>query len=616
MKSRSVVCSKCGNKVVIDDGKNPQLEALVKINKPVLVQAGPGTGKTYAMAYKVKYLIKEEKIPKESITVITFTNEAAINMRKRLSTEGDENSPYLEPEKQPAAIWTMHSLCNKLLKSCAVEIGMRPDIKTIHSQTLTNALIQDAAQLVEGGTREEGRKTIECRKHGECKSDGSLKCIICSRYREIMKAINHIDHDDQVLLACKLLRENESILRDIQNSARYLLVDEYQDINYAQWELIRLLSRDQVNNLLVVGDEYQSIYSFRGGHPKYIKNFRNHYGLESQEISLLISWRCPENIVRGAFSMVQKYCGGNMDILDKLEYKNEVVTRIKIREFKNENLEAWQIAKQIKSIGPSHDVLILVPTLDYAGPIKQQLAKNHIGYSCEFDIEDTDIFFVNTILNWLKDSTDDLKLRSLVERLVTRGLAGISGKNKEEVYLQISQYWTELRDGWTLYSKIKSLDQPKLQKIKELITGLKKSYKNDEANEFITKLISKLHLWQETAQFGKEIQSVCEEIENLVPSGERNVRIMTMKKAKGLEADYVYIVGVEDNIMPRAFASEEQKAEDSRVLYVSMTRAKKELFIYNSQSRRRSHTKSLHKQLRRSEFIRAIPREYVEEMDN
>jgi DNA helicase-2/ATP-dependent DNA helicase PcrA len=616
MKRRTEICSKCGNEVIFENGKNPQLEALVKINKPILVQAGPGTGKTYAMAYKVKHLIRDEKVPKEAITVITFTNEAAINMRKRLSTDGDENSPYVEPEKQPAAIWTMHSLCNKLLRSHAIELGMKPDVKTIHSQTLIKALIQDAAQLVEGGTRDEGLKTLECRKHGECSSDSSLKCIICSRYREILKAINCIDHDDQILLACQLLKKNERILRDIQKSAKYLLVDEYQDINHAQWELIQILSRDQTNNLLVVGDEYQSIYGFRGGHPKFIKNFKTHYGPEAQEMPLLISWRCPENVIRGAFSMVHKYCGGDLGILDKLEYKNKVVTKIKIKEFENENLEAWQIARQIKSIGPSHDVLILIPTLDYAGPIKQQLTKSHIGYCCECDMEDTDIYFVNTILTWLKEPTEDLILRNLVERIFMRRLAGISAKNREEAYLQISKYWTELRDRWTLYSKIKSLEHPKLQKIKGLITELRRSYENDDANTFIATMISKLQLWQVTSQFTKEIQSVCEEIENFVPSGEKNVRIMTMKKAKGLEADDVYIVGVEENIIPRASACDEHKAEDSRQLYVSMTRAKKELYIFNSRSRRRSHTKSTYKKFRRSEFIHAIPREYVEDMDS
>jgi DNA helicase-2/ATP-dependent DNA helicase PcrA len=606
---------------------NAQLEELAQIKKPLLILAGPGTGKTHALAYKTKHLIKKEGVPKDEIAIITFTNEAAISMRKKISSEGDEDI-YIEPELQPSAIWTMHKFCNKIIGDYYSELGLEKETEVIPLQKLKDILIKDSAQLV-GAKRSEGKDTILCRQKGECRKSISLKCKICFQYEQLLRESKLIDHDDQIFLVCKLLKERDQILKRIQRSAKYLLVDEYQDINYAQWELIKLLTKGNTNNLFVVGDDYQSIYSFRGGDPKFIRNFKNDYAPDAVIRHLLTSWRCPRNILKGAFYMVNKYCGGDVKILNNIEFKNKSNAKIKMKIFDYQTPEAAYLAATIKRIGPSHDVLILIPWLSYAEPIKLALRRKFINFSCEYDLEDTDIYLINVLLSWLNDTSNDFCLRLLIEEIINRGASDIpaeqaerrglgeSLRKREEAIKQISNYWIERGERRTLYKKIKALNKYKeFEKLVEIITEIRKAYKlGDDSVNFISEIMRKLKLWRNIPAFKEEMNSVYGEIKGLaIPPGENSVRIMTMMKAKGLQADYVFLVGLENNVLPRENASNIEKAEGSRLLYVSMTRAKKGLYLLHSKARERKIT--MFQIEGRSEFIEAIPKEYIEEMDS
>ena len=175
------------------------LDELVRINRPLLVLAGPGMGKTEALAYKIKYLVKDLRVDKNEITVITFTNEAAINMRKRIIQEG---RTYVEPELQPEAIYTMHKLCNDIIKNNLLKAGLSKGLKVLSSQYLKKILVSDCAQIL-GGKREDGKETILCRQRGRCEKTESLKCSICSAYEDLLRRFNHIDFDDQLLLTSR-----------------------------------------------------------------------------------------------------------------------------------------------------------------------------------------------------------------------------------------------------------------------------------------------------------------------------------------------------------------------------------------------------------------------------
>ena len=582
------------------------LDKIVQIKNPILILAGPGSGKTYTMAYKLKYLVEVQKINPDEICVITFTNEAAINMRKKISSKSNERI-YIREELQPLTICTMHKLGNRIIKDNYSEAGLeRANFKILASSDLKNILMMDCAQIL-GAKRQDANNTILCRQNGECNPTESFKCKLCNEYANLLRRFNYIDHDDQILLACKLLKDNKDILNCEQNKAKYLLVDEYQDINYAQWELIKLLDKGKAENLFVVGDDYQSIYSFRGGNPKYIQNFKNDYAPNAVVLNLTKNYRCPPNILKGAFYMVQKYNGGDIDILDKIEFKKESDVLIKISHFQHSNIEADFIADQIKKIGVSYNSLILIPTFYYAASIKCALRKRFIDFSCSYNIKNTDLYLISILLKWLKYPSDNFNFRLLLERMINeKEISGISTGQRGIALKQISDFWQEIESGKTLYQKIKTLKGDKLfKKLVETIIFFKKAYKGEESIVFISLLIEKLKIWQNVSAFSKEIGSIIEEIEGLTMPGECNVRVMTMNKAKGLEADYVFIVGLENNILPREGSDGK---EDSRLFYVSMTRAKKELHLLYSDIRNRNITKV---QIDgKSEFIDAIPDQY------
>ncbi len=587
--------------------KDEQVDDLVQIRKPLLVLAGPGMGKTYALAYKIKHLVKEEKVCRDHITVISFTNEAATNMRRRISTRGDDRI-YVEQELQPPVICTMHKLSHRIIKENCKEVGLEDGFKVLPSDNLRKVLASDCAQLVVGAQRKDAKETLICRQKGKCEREDGLKCRICDEYTALLRKFNYIDHDDQLFLACKLLKQNKNILSTEQQKTEYLLVDEYQDINYSQWELIKLLSSKNPDNLFVVGDDYQSIYSFRGGDPKCIRNFANDYAPNGIVRNLTKNWRCPPNIFKGAFQMVQKYNGGDPDLIRQITFTEKSNARIRLCTFEHHNLEANFIARTINEIGPAYDTLILIPSANYSAPIKRELRKKFITFSCEFDIEDTDFYLMYLLLRWLKEPTDNFNFRILIEEINKD-----ENKAKREKALQhISNCWNEIGERKTLYTRLKLVKSDALlTKLLNVIAELRKSQEKD-APEFISTILEKLHLWQDKTSFTKEIIAIVEEMRDLsISSRGCSVRILTMKKAKGLEADYVFIVGVENNILPYKDANEDEKKEDSRLFYVSMTRAKKELFLLHSKVRDRNITKV--ELAGRSEFIDAIPSPYIVE---
>lgn len=322
--------------------------------------------------------------------------------------------------------------------------------------------------------------------------------------------------------------------------------------------------------------------------------------------------------------MVQTYNGGDIKFLDQVRFYNESKTLIKVHNSKHHNLEADFIARRIKEIGPSYDSLILIPSLNYALPIKQALRKKFVDFSCGYNIEETDLYLISILLKWLKNPVDNFNFRLLVEEIINKGISDIPAKQtefigrketkekREEALRQISNFWNEIGKNKTLYLKIKTLkDNNLFKKLVTLITELKKIYKENKSVDFIDLIVNRMKIWKDISCLSNEVNSVVEEVKSLakVP-GECGARIMTMKKAKGLEADYVFIVGLENNVLPSQKATDSDKEEDSRLLYVSMTRARKELYLLYSDVRDRKITKV--QIAGRSEFIDAIPKEYIE----
>ena len=588
------------------------LDEIVEINKPILIIAGPGMGKTYTLAYKMRYLVMEKKNNPEKIIVITFTNEAAINMRKRISIENDKKV-FINGELQPSIICTIHGFANRIVKKNYLKLGYRKNPTTLPSSGIGELLIRDCAQII-GSKRKDADNTIKCRQEGKCiTKEESIKCKICFEYQKLLKRFNYIDFDEQIFLACKLLEEEPDILPKIHKNMEYLLVDEYQDINYAQCKLIKLLCKGKEEKLFAVGDSYQSIYSFRGGNPEYIDNFDIDYAPNSEIRHLTYNYRCPKNIFLGAFSMVQNYNKCNNDnFIEKLQFEKDVSTRIKLCNFQHQNIEAEFIARKMKEIGPSYSSIILIPQLNYAKPITDALKKRHINFDCEYEIEKTDIFLIFLLLKWLEKTSENFKFRIIIEKIIRKKIHSTIQRN---IFLKyISNYWQEVGKCKTLYTKVKKLKKDKnFCEVINVLSNIKRAYMQGENTiDLITTIIQELKIWKDISGFKNEINSITSTIQSANISGKSNVRILTMKKAKGLEADYIFIVGLEDGILPQK--SKTNLEEDSRLLYVAMTRAEKELYLLHSDKRDKKITKKQNTEYTKSMFINAIPSCYIEEI--
>ena len=591
---------------------NNILDEIVKINKPILILAGPGMGKTYTLAYKMRYLVMEKNINPKKIIVITFTNEAAINMRKRISIVNDKKV-YINSDLQPSIICTIHGFAYRIVKKNYRKLEYEKHPNTLPSNVLRELLIRDCAQII-GLQRKDADKTIKCRQEGKCiKKEESIKCKICFEYKKLLKRFNFIDFDEQIFLACKLLEEKSEILAKIHENMTYLLVDEFQDINYAQCKLIKLLCKGREEKLFAVGDSYQSIYSFRGGNPEYINNFHIDYGPDSMTRYLTYNYRCPKNIFLGAFSMVQNYNKfNNGNFIEKLQFEKNVPTKIKLCNFQHQNFEAEFIARKIKEIGPSSNSIILIPQLNYAKPIINALKKRNINFDCEFEIEKTDMFLIVLLLKWLEETSENFQFRIIIEKIIKKKINSTLQRN---IFLNyISNFWQEVGKGQTLYTQVKKLKKDKIFcEVINVLSNIKKTYKQEKNPiNLLTLINQELKIWKDIPGFKKEINSIISIIQSTNISGKSNVRILTMKKAKGLEADYIFIVGLEDGILPQK--KQKNIDEDSRLLYVAMTRAKKELYLLHSDKRDKKITKKQNTEWKKSRFINAIPSCYIEEM--
>ena len=565
---------------------------------PILLLAGPGTGKTHTLALRIKFLIEEKKVDPREITVITFTNEAAINMRERIS-DMEKSDVYINPEQQPAFICTMHSLGQRIITENIFKINLKEDFRIAGSSSLQSLLFEDCAQLL-NLDRENGVETNFCRQKGKClKNVNEQKCEICNKYRELLTANNAIDYNDQIMLACEILRNNKDILDSYKKNTKYLLVDEYQDINHSQFEFIRLLCNDQEQGLFCVGDDDQSIYSFRGGSRHYIKNFNNDFG-NSRVVSLDTCRRCPSNVLESALEVVNKFCP------DRLAKPISNFTRPKgkifIYDVPSQKKEAQIISEIVRKAIPSKEVLILVPHKGFALPIKRMLRLRKINYQCKVDIDDDSGFNrLDVLKDWIVDQTDNFALRQCIQSIVDSGNFDIPTKRvkkpekkleRENILKIISLCWNGVITKKTGYFTALKKAGENNNSIKQIISGLEDLHvlAQNTTGAFLKNSSDLLKLWNKPENLFNEISKLLEEVLSQNTGGSGVVRILTMQKAKGLEADAVIIVGLDKGVFPKENLNREQEQEASRLFYVSMTRAKVDLYLFHARKRDASVT--------------------------
>lgn len=572
------------------------------VDSPTLVLAGPGAGKTTILGKRVKWLL-DHGVSKENITVVTFSRDANQHMRNKLL---DPVGGFGIPFDNLPNISTLHSLGFEIIKQKPRAVGLRKTgLKVLDDEEIKYLLYRDSS-LILGYTEEESFKALKCKQHGDCNiGSKNIECSICSKYWEVMSNCNYVDFDDQILIACQILEKEPEILARYQTRAKHLLVDEYQDINSAQFRLIDLLSRSSRNGLFTVGDDAQAIYGFRGADTRFILQFEKDFP-NAFKPPLKQSWRCHKNIMNDAAAVLKtfytKWTGPY-----KLEYHIENGEQPKIWQLPSDIAEAHWVAQIARdSIGKKKRVLVLAPKKDFFPLISDAL--NSYGIP---NVGPTNLLSQNTnkrldvirrVLEWVKNPDDSFATRIATETLINNGTARVAGarkdkrcspetiKKRRQVEVEIAQLWGKVdreTTFWDIIRSEESLSKP-LRLLRESMCALSETYDSDEKqihHEFAKQLAVTSGVWEQPATLAKDLCSISYLLNAPGPTGFGGVQLMTMRKAKGLEADVVVMVGLEDDIIPNPISDQE---EEARLFYVSMTRAKEQLFLLHSYKRPRN----------------------------
>ncbi len=587
---------------------------------PTLLLAGPGTGKTHSLGLRIKWLVEVMEVNPKSITVITFTTEAARNMRLRLSDE-DKPDVYMPKEKHPGTISTIHSLGHQIIRRGLGTVGLREDFKVVSSDELRSVIFGDSAQLV-GYERAIGGYAKVAKMKAEAMPEESPNARVCHVYSSILSACNAIDHDDQIRLACEVMRNTADLLAEYQVKARHLLVDEYQDINADQFEFIKLLTDGSREGLYVVGDDDQSIYGFRGGSPEYIRNFGKHFGEDASVVVLPNSRRCPPSVLKAALGVVKAnpFNSGRLDKPDPIAVKTDQAP-IYIYDIPSDGQEAALIAQICTEILPAHTVLILVPTMRFTEPIAKALRMRRIQYDCRPSIDEDGLSRVIRLFDFLVDPANSLALRNCIHFLCENEVLGIPGRRvrsqakvdqREDSLRAISSLWNRvLQNGESLLEALQAQaeDNPILGLLQSHISFLQQAY-GSEMQVFLETLGRILKPWERPDGLAAEIRSWMEEIVGRAGVGDGSAKILTMRMAKGLEADHVFVIGLEEGVFPSPKWSDDEMAEAARLFYVSMTRAKGRLHLSHVRKRAASVTFLPESyRLKPSRFLEGIPKD-------
>jgi len=562
---------------------------------PLLLLAGPGTGKTYRLAKRIKYLVETEGVSPEEITVITFTAAAARNMRQRISDAGKQEL-FLPLKQQPKHIRTMHSLGYAILKEDPSVTGVE-EPEVVDSLAVQTILMEDAAQLA-GYTRADAPLAGDCRRCGNCSASSSTKCGICKQYRNILRACRAIDYDDQILLACKVLSGNSDLLARYRLSCKHLLIDEYQDINAAQFKLIRMLCDGQEEGLFVVGDDDQSIYSWRGGSPEFIRRFRKDFGDKARVEPLLVSFRCHPHVLEGATSVVEAFDGARLP-KGQFSYKAPDGPQILLHDVPSDEKEATIVKAIVEEAIPSKDVLILVPHRGFASAVAAELRRARIPFSAPASLPGDGLPMLATIGRWLSNPDNSLALRECIESCLANPALGIPSrrvrkaekkKQREDGLQRISRLWAPQIKGdvssfWQALLNASDGDVL-LTSIAGAFSKALDLYKSSQVGEFSLHVMDNLLPWKDPTSLLDEVQSWVSAGQSLSHQANRtDVQLMTLQGAKGLEARVVCVIGIEDGTLPHKDASRDALAEEARLFYVSATRAIDELHLFHARKR-------------------------------
>ena len=587
------------------EGLNPaQKEAVETLSGPVLILAGAGSGKTKTLTHRIANLIANGVLPSE-ILALTFTNKAAREMRERLARLLDrENSFNFMP-------WmgTFHAICVKILRIEAENVGLDKNF-VIYDTDDRLALIKRAMKALDISDKRVKPKAAEAaisKAKNEGKDPDEMLAdayypnqrdiaAIYEKYEDMRQKADAVDFDDLLLYVARMLKNRKDIREKWSKRFRHILIDEYQDTNHIQYQIVKLLVNDD-RNICCVGDDWQSIYSWRGADFTNILNFERDFP-GAKVIKLEQNYRSTQNILDAAQKVITKNVQRSDKVLFTDAGKGAPIT---IQQARDEQDEARWVAMTIKKLRrPLSDYAVLYRTnaqsqafekafMDYRIPYKlvggvrfydRKEIKDIVAY-LHLIVNPRDIISLTRVINVPARGIGEKS----VQKILSGDISGLTAKSAAayEKFVQVLAYLREKNaDGAAPADLIEEL----LRKIDY------RGYLNDgdalkaeERNENLTVLVGEAGQYETLDEFLADAALMSSSDEE---AGKDAVTLMTLHAAKGLEFPVVFLVGLEEGLLPHVRSmdeSAEDVEEERRLTYVGMTRAMQELFLSFANSR-------------------------------
>ena len=623
---------------MLDELNDRQKEAVLYNDGPLLILAGAGSGKTKTLTTKIAYLIEHEHISPYSILAITFTNKAAKEMKDRLFlTVGND--------VKKLTVSTFHSFGLKLLRENYERLGYEKNFVIMDSDdslTVVKKIIKDMGY----DPKIYNPKAIR-NKISSCKNEMISPAMyeryavsdyektiqqVYEKYQDKLKRNNSVDFDDLLLLPIELFKKNEDLLEKYQDLYRYILIDEYQDTNEAQYILTKLLS-DKYRNITCVGDDSQSIYSFRGANYKNILNFEKDYK-DAKIILLEENYRSTSNILDAANNVIKH----NKQRKDKNLWTNRGVgEKIKYYRAYDEKDEAHYVVSKINELvnkGLDYkDIAVLYRTNAQSRVMEEELLKENLPYRVVGSFyfysrkEIKDLIAYLRLIHNSKDNVSLLRVINTPKRGIglktIENLTQIADDNEISIYEAINsgkelefknliERLKEVSENLTLTELIdKVLDASGMRQELESEDSLEAEVRLENLEEFksITKAFEEAEGSVSLEEFLLEI-SLVSDVEEYKDDPNR-ISLMTVHSVKGLEFNYVFVIGLEEGIFPHMNSLMESSdvEEERRLMYVAITRAKDDLHLINARRRTLFGKEQINPT---SRFLNEIPKELLE----
>lgn len=638
---------------IYDTLNTEQREAVFHTEGPVLILAGAGSGKTRVLTHRIAYLIEEKGVNPWNIMAITFTNKAAGEMRERVDKIVGFGSE---------SIWvsTFHSSCVRMLRRFIDHLGFDTNF-TIYDTDDQKTLMKDICKRLDIDTKVYKERAILAAiskakdeligpEEYEMNVMGDFSkrklALAYKEYQKELKKNNALDFDDLIMKTVELFQACPDVLEYFQERFKYIMVDEYQDTNTAQFKFVSLLA-GKYRNLCVVGDDDQSIYKFRGANIGNILGFENVFA-DAKVVRLEQNYRSTQNILNAANQVIQN----NMERKRKtLWTENEEGEKLHFRQFMNAYEEAEYIVGDISKKVREHDaqyrdIAILYRTNAQSRLFEEKFLMANIPYKLVGGVNFYARKEIKDLLAYLKtvdNARDDLAVRRIIN-VPKRGIGATTLTRVQDYAVSMGMsFYDALKEAnaistlgraaakvepfvtfiQTLRSKAEYLSPSEL--LKDIIesTGYVKELEaegTEEAEariENIDELITKVVSYEEENEeptlsgFLEEVALVAD-IDS-VDGDDNQVLLMTLHSAKGLEFPFVYLAGMEDGIFPSymTITSDDptEIEEERRLCYVGITRAMRDLTLTCAQQRMIRGETQYNKV---SRFIKEIPRELVE----